>query len=48
MNAFIMRDVDFVNGLLPSHIRTEWNPKYHDTSQSTKETVTALNTAGDR
>lgn len=32
VNALLMRDVDFVNGLLPNLVRTEWNGKYHDMS----------------
>lgn len=28
-----MRDVDYVNGLLPNHLRIEWIRKYHDMSQ---------------
>ena len=30
LNALTMRDVDFVNGLLPNHLRLEWIRKYHD------------------
>lgn len=31
-----MSDVDFVNGLLPNHLRIEWIHKYHDMSQTEK------------
>ena len=31
-----MRDVDYVNGLLPNHLRIEWIRKYHDMSQIEK------------
>ena len=31
-----MRDVDFVNGLLPDHLRLEWIRKYHDMDQAEK------------
>ena len=31
-----MRDVDFVNDLLPYHLRLEWICKYHDMSQIEK------------
>ncbi|KAL9975807.1 hypothetical protein ACROYT_G013012 [Oculina patagonica] len=36
LNTLTMRDVDFVNGLLPSHLRLEWIRKYHDMSQTEK------------
>ena len=29
-----MRNVDFVNGLLPNHLRLEWICKYYDMSQT--------------
>ena len=31
-----MRDVDFINGLLPNHLRLEWIRKYHDMDQAEK------------
>ena len=31
-----MRDVDYVNALLPNHLRIEWIRKYHDMSQIEK------------
>ena len=36
LNTLTMRDVDFVNGLLPNHLRIEWIRKYHDMSQAEK------------
>lgn len=36
LNTLTMRDVDFVNGLLPNHLRIEWIRKYHDMSQTEK------------
>ena len=35
-NTLTMRDVDFVNGLLPNHLRLEWIRKYHDMDQAEK------------
>ena len=29
LNTLTIRDVDFVNGLLPNHLRLEWIRKYH-------------------
>ena len=36
LNTLTMRDVDFVNGLLPNHLRLEWIRKYHDMDQAEK------------
>ena len=36
LNTLTMRDVDFVNGRLPNHLRIEWIRKYHDMSQTEK------------
>lgn len=36
LNTLTMRDIDFVNGLLPNHLRLEWIRKYHDMSQTEK------------
>ena len=36
LNTLTMRDVDFVNGLLPNHLRIEWIRRYHDMSQTEK------------
>ena len=36
LNTLTMRDVDFVNGLLPNHLRLEWIRKYHDMNQTEK------------
>ena len=36
LNTLTMRDVDFVNGLLPNHLRLEWIRKYHDMNQVEK------------
>ena len=36
LNTLTMRDVDFVNGLLPNHLRLEWIHKYHDMNQAEK------------
>ena len=36
LNTLPMRDVDYVNGLLPNHLRIEWIRKYHDMSQREK------------
>ena len=36
LNTFTMRDVDFVNGLLPNHLRIEWICKHHNMSQIEK------------
>ena len=36
LNTLTMRDVDYVNGLLPNHLRIEWIRKYHDMSQIEK------------
>ena len=36
LNTLTMRDVDFVNGLLPNHLRLEWIRKYHDMNQAEK------------
>lgn len=36
LNTLTMRDVDFVNGLLPNHLKTEWNRMYYDMSQVEK------------
>lgn len=36
INALTMRDVDFVNGLLPVHLKVEWIRKYHDMSSEKK------------
>ena len=35
-NTLTMRDVDFVNGLLPNHLRLEWIRKYHHMDQAEK------------
>ena len=37
LNTLTMRDIDFVNGLLPNHLGLEWIRKYHDMSQTEKE-----------
>ena len=34
LSTLTMRDVDFVNRLLPNHLRLEWIRKYHDMSQT--------------
>ena len=36
LNTLTMRDVDYVNALLPNHLRIEWIRKYHDMSQIEK------------
>ena len=36
LNTLPMRDVDYVNGLLPNHLRIEWIRKHHDMSQREK------------
>ena len=36
LNTLTTRDIDFVNGLLPNHLRLEWMRKYHDMSQTEK------------
>ena len=36
LNTLTMRDVDFVNGLLPNHMRLEWICKYHNMDQAEK------------
>ena len=36
LNTLTMRDVDFVNGLLPSHLKVEWIRKYHGMSELEK------------
>ena len=36
LNTLTMRDVDYVNGLLPNHLRIEWIRKYHDLSKIEK------------
>ena len=36
LNTLTMRDIDFVNGLLPNHLRLERIRKYHDMSQTEK------------
>ena len=36
LNTLTMRDVDFVHGLLPNHLRIEWIHKHHDMSQIEK------------
>lgn len=41
LETLIMRDVDFVSGLLPSHLKLDWNRKYYDLSPADRE-VTSL------
>ena len=36
LNTLTMRYVDFVNGLLPNHLRLEWIRRYHDMDQAEK------------
>ena len=36
LNTLTMRDVDFVNELLPNHLKVEWIRKYHDMSPTEK------------
>ena len=36
LNTLTMRDVDFVNELLPNHLKVEWIWKYHDMSPTEK------------
>ena len=36
LNTLTMRDVDYVNGLLPNHLKIEWIRKYHDMSVTQK------------
>ncbi|KAK3746693.1 hypothetical protein QZH41_018918 [Actinostola sp. cb2023] len=36
LNTLTMRDVDFVNGLVPGHLKVEWIRKYHDMSSGEK------------
>ena len=36
LNTLSIRDVDYVNGLLPNHLRIEWIRKYHDMGQIEK------------
>ena len=36
LNTLTMRDVDRVNDLLPSHLKVEWNRKYHELDKAEK------------